>query len=84
MTAKPRNTIEEQFNGYDSSISLARGGWTSLYAGKDENDKVVMYGYGDGRTDYYYPKYCPECGCKLRVRQQNSYLTNLTKTVDKY
>jgi len=53
------------FNYYDSSISLAKGGWTSLCAGKDENDKVVMYGYGDGKTDLYYPKYCPECGRKL-------------------
>jgi len=25
-----------------------------------------MYGKGDDETDFYYPKYCPECGRRLK------------------
>lgn len=50
---------------YESSVKLVDGGWTSIFAAKDENDKVYIYGLGDDYTENYYPKYCPECGRKL-------------------
>ena len=50
---------------YASTIEIVQGGWTSLRAGKDKDGKVIMYGMGDGDTELYYPKYCPECGRKL-------------------
>lgn len=62
---KPSFWSDGTYLRYESAITLVDGGWTALRAGKDENDKVIMYGYGDGKTDLYYPKYCPECGRKL-------------------
>lgn len=36
-----------------------------LYVNRDENG-VYIYGSGECSCDIYYPKYCPECGRKLR------------------
>lgn len=63
---KPYFDHNESYSLFGSSIELASGGWTDLRAGKNENNKVIMYGLGDGETDLYYPKYCPECGRKLQ------------------
>lgn len=58
--------IVDRYNYYESTIDLGSGcsGWTSLRRGKDENNKVVIIATGDD-SEYYYPKYCPECGRKL-------------------
>lgn len=62
---KPKFYIDGMYNLYESCFDLATGGWTELRAGKDKDGKVIMYGQGDGETNFYYPKYCPECGRKL-------------------
>ena len=59
--------MDGMYNLYDSCIDLARGGWTEVRAGKDKDNKVIIYGQGDGTTEPYHPKYCPECGRKLHV-----------------
>lgn len=51
---------------YESGIDLATGGWTSISIGADPNGEVAMWGSGDGETDFYYPKFCPKCGRRLR------------------
>lgn len=51
---------------YKNQIELVNGGWTSLYIGVNSNNKIVMRACGDDYTNDYYPKYCPECGRKLR------------------
>ena len=44
---------------------------TAVYIGiayPDSNDftnKIAIWGSGEDKTDYYYPKFCPECGRKL-------------------
>ena len=50
---------------YDSSVVLSEGGWTELYACKDPHGRLALYGCGDDETEFYYPKFCPECGRKL-------------------
>jgi len=55
----------KQWSQWDSSISLADGGWTGLRACKDWNDKLAIYAVGDEYSDLYYPKFCPECGREL-------------------
>lgn len=64
-SCKPYFYSDGMYSEYESGIDLAMGGWTSLRAGKDANNKIIMYGQGDGLTKLYYPKYCPECGRKL-------------------
>ena len=54
-----------EYSRFDSTICLAEGGYSQLRAGKDEDNKVVMFGCGNDYTEAYYPKYCPECGQKL-------------------
>lgn len=51
---------------HESSLILAEGPWTTLYACKDRDGRTALYGVGDDFTDLYYPKYCPECGRKLK------------------
>ena len=62
---KPSFYSDGLHNLFDSCIDLVNGGWTAVRAGKDKENKVIIYGQGDGETDLYYPKYCPECGRKL-------------------
>lgn len=50
----------------DNQISIADGGWTWMYIGVNTAGKVVMRACGDDYTEDYIPKYCPECGRKLR------------------
>lgn len=57
---------------YESGIELAEGGWTSLYIGADDEGRVAMWGCGDGETNFYYPKFCPECGRRLRDDHQGT------------
>ena len=44
---------------------VAEGLTIALSLGVDKNNKVCMWATGEDRTNYYYPKYCPECGRKL-------------------
>lgn len=53
------------FDRYESGVSIAEGGWASVFIGADRDGKTVIYACSDGWTDDYYPKYCPECGRKL-------------------
>lgn len=62
---KPQFYSDGTYSRYDSAIELTSGGWTNVFAAKDENNKVCIYGLGDDYTENYYPKYCPECGRKL-------------------
>ena len=32
---------------------------------EDKVNKIAIWGSGEDVTDYYYPKFCPECGRKL-------------------
>ena len=54
------------YDKYKNEIQLTGGGWTALYIGVDEHGKICMRACGDGYTENYYPKYCPECGRKLK------------------
>lgn len=31
----------------------------------DSTNRIAIWGSGEDSTDYYYPKFCPECGRKL-------------------
>ena len=53
------------FDKFENQIELATGGWTALSIGVDVTGCTVMRACGDGFTDDYKPKYCPECGRKL-------------------
>lgn len=50
----------------DNEIRLVSGGWTSLNIGVNADGDVVMRACGDNYTEDYFPKYCPECGRKLK------------------
>lgn len=64
------NTKDEWFEydyGYRrNQTELASGCWTALYIGINSDNRIVMRACGDDYTEDYYPKYCPECGRKLR------------------
>lgn len=61
---KPEFDRSGQFYDWDNEEEIARGPWTLMYAGVDENGDMTLVASGDGRA-VYYPKYCPECGRKL-------------------
>lgn len=42
------------------------GNWVSLIRGVDENNQVFLIAQAEDCTDRYYPKFCPECGRKLK------------------
>ena len=58
--------IGDRYDEYESTIDLGSGcgGWTSLRGGKDGQGKTIIIAKGDDE-EYYYPKFCPECGRKL-------------------
>ena len=53
------------FNDFDNRDTVATGAYSALYIGIDKDGRLIMQGSGDDSTEYYYPKYCPECGRKL-------------------
>ena len=63
---KPVVESDGYFSEFDNQIMLASGGWTELYIGVTRHGETVMRACGDDYTNDYYPKYCPECGRKLR------------------
>ena len=44
---------------------LAESHWAALIHGVDENNRPFIMAEGDDESDYYYPKFCPECGRNL-------------------
>lgn len=63
---KPVFDCDGGFWECDNEIVLLSGGWASLYMGVNRNGEVVIRACGDDYADDYLPKYCPECGRKLR------------------
>lgn len=62
--------FETDFDGinYDrlgSSVVLEEGLFTTLYACKDKENRLALYGSGEDWTELYYPRFCPECGREL-------------------
>lgn len=54
-----------EWSMYASSETLETGAWVTLYACKDKDDRLAIYGSAECFTDLYYPKYCPECGKRI-------------------
>lgn len=54
------------FDEYENEETICIGIWSSISFGVDENGEFVIVAHGDGPT-YYYPKYCPECGRKVKL-----------------
>lgn len=60
-------TINDGFyDEMDNQIRIAEGCWTEMYIGVNRSGKVVIRACGADYTEDYIPKYCPECGRKLR------------------
>lgn len=51
---------------YQSSLTIACGGYTAVRACKDEAGRTAIYASGDDYSELYYPRFCPECGRKLK------------------
>lgn len=62
---KVRLTKSGQYFHSTNGEIVAEGLYVDLSLGVDRNNNVCMWATGEDRTDYYYPKYCPECGRKL-------------------
>lgn len=59
---------DETYGSYDlyrSSKEIV-GGYPNIFAGADENEELIIFAEGDETSSYYHPKFCPECGRKLR------------------
>ena len=50
----------------DMEIVRGDGSYASLMIGADEDGRLRMYASGENDSDDYYPKFCPECGRKLK------------------
>lgn len=62
---KPAFRGDGSYASYESKITVAEGGWAALYFGAEEDGRLFMSAAGDGETDHYHPKFCPECGRQL-------------------
>ncbi len=62
---KPAFRRDGDYDHRDSKTEIVSGGWTSLYFGAEADGRLFMSAQGDGETDHYYPKFCPECGRQL-------------------
>lgn len=40
--------------------------YVQLLRGIDEDGRIFMVASGEDETCYYYPKFCPDCGKKLK------------------
>lgn len=56
------------FEDYENEEIICVGTWSCISLGVDENGELVIVAHGDGPT-YYYPKYCPECGRKVKQNE---------------
>ena len=61
--------LDGDYYNHENQIVIATGPWTVLCIGVDKDGNTVMRACCDDYTDDYYPKYCPECGRKLRKEQ---------------
>ena len=59
------------YDEHANQIALVKDDWTLLAIGVDQSGNVVMRACGDDYTEDYYPKYCPECGRKLKNKEEN-------------
>lgn len=62
---KPAFYGDGEYAPYESRITVVDGGWPALYFGAEENGTLFMSAVGDGETEHYHPKFCPECGRQL-------------------
>ena len=63
------------------NVFLGTSNWAGCYIGiaapnpHDKMNHIAIWGEGEYRTEYYYPKYCPECGREIienrEVRNEN-------------
>ena len=56
--------INDHFD--NKEFLVVDGSWVTMYANFDKYGKLYIYAQADGETDRYYPKYCPECGKRLK------------------
>lgn len=58
-------------NFTNANIILCDADYTYVVIGiaspneEDKVNKIAIWGSGEDTTNYYYPKFCPECGRKL-------------------
>lgn len=57
--------VDTYFSEFDNSDSMAHSDLIDVRMGVDENGKYIIFAIGEETSNYYYPKYCPECGRKL-------------------
>ena len=50
-----------------NDVVVAEGNNIALSLGVDCNNNLCLWATSEDVTEYYYPKYCPECGRKLSV-----------------
>lgn len=62
---KPKFYTPKEYDPYESRVILAEGVWSGLYFGVKEDGTLFMLAAGEDESDYYYPKFCPECGRRL-------------------
>ena len=72
---------DKEYASYESRMTVVDGGWVSLYFGAEEDGTLFMSAAGEGETDHYHPKFCPECGRQLR--EVSSKIKIARKTFDK-
>jgi len=51
----------------EGRVSMSYDGYTGLKCGVDENGCMFIIAVGEDESDRYYPKFCPECGQKLKT-----------------
>lgn len=49
----------------ETEMQIGNSSWVGLYVCKDRNNKLYIYASGEENTDWYYPKFCPECGKQI-------------------
>lgn len=62
---KPVYDPHGNYRDFENEEIIRCGDWSSLGMGVDEKGKIFIVAHGDGPT-YYYPKFCPECGEKMK------------------
>lgn len=53
------------YNIWYNELCLTTGGNAGVNMVIEPDGRISIVGLGDGRTDPYYPKFCPECGRQL-------------------
>lgn len=63
--------INEEFNAFFifencETLVAGEGAYEEIGIGVDKNGNLLLIAFGMNQSDYYYPKFCPECGRKLQ------------------